>query len=69
MGLNELHAIEAVSQSLIVITLQLIDSNEALAQIALHLTYLAEHSNKLLDELRTLNSAVGRCEDKLSYRP
>jgi len=63
MESDELNINEAIARYLRAIAYQVIDSNEALCQIALHLTYLAEHSNKLLDELRTLNSAVARMED------
>jgi len=64
---DELAAVmTSVVESLV---LQLIDMNSILGDIHNRLAGFNAKFNDVVDELRTLNSAAGRIEDHISYRP
>jgi len=61
--------VTAVTGVLNALVSQLVDTNTALAEMSYHVTYLAMHSQKIVDELRTLNLSIGRLEDRAIYPP
>jgi hypothetical protein len=62
-------AMNAVTQVLNALVDQLVDTNTALADISTHVTFLSMGTGRIGDELETLNAAIGRIEDHISYRP
>jgi hypothetical protein len=62
-------ALNAVCQCINSITYAMIDTNETLAEMSKHLTFIGVNVERIVDEIRTLNFAAGRIEDRLSYRP
>jgi len=63
MGSQSDDVIDAVTDVLHGLVLQLIETNSALATISVHVTYLSVSMEQLTDQLRTLNSSVARMED------
>jgi hypothetical protein len=60
---------EAVTEVLNSLVLQLIDMNTQLGMIHQRYVVQGTYLQGIVDELRTLNSAAGRIEDHISYRP
>jgi hypothetical protein len=62
-------ALEAITEVLNAMVMQMVDMNTTLSQF--HNRMLVENSylGGIVDELRILNSAAGRIEDQISYRP
>jgi hypothetical protein len=62
-------AMDAVTEVLNALVMQLIDMNTTLAELHSRLLVQRSYMQGIVDELRTLNGAVGRLEDAISYRP
>jgi hypothetical protein len=63
---SEMNAIVEVLNALV---LQLVDMNSTMSEIYSRTLVEGAYLQGIVDELRTLNYAAGRIEDKISYRP
>lgn len=60
---EQLQSLNGIVQELSNLTLQLIDMNQSFSTLLSYQVALRTYSQGIVDELRTLNSAVGRIED------
>jgi len=69
MAYDEVQAINAVTEVLNALVMQLVDMNTSLSALYNRMIVQGTYLQGIVDELRTLNSAAGRIEDQISYRP
>jgi len=62
-------AIEAVTEVLNSLVMQLVDMNTSMTEIYSRMLVEGTYLQGIVDELRTLNSGIGRIEDAILYRP
>jgi len=61
--------VDAVTEMLNQLILQMIDTNMHLGELHHRFVVQGTYLQGIVDELRTLNFAIGRIEDQTPYRP
>jgi len=69
MAYDEVQAINAVTEVLNSLVMQLVDLNTSLAELYNRLIVQGTYLQGIVDELRSLNFAMGRIEDLMTYPP